>query len=172
LAAFIIVFSIFITSLSATVFKPTSIEKLSVQAKVIVRAEVLSVQSLWTDDPKQIYTEIQLRIIETYKGKSPETIVIRQLGGIVGEDALIVHGNAQFTPGEETLLFLTYQKGQYKTASLGLGKFSIIMENGQEVVENPVVSNRTLFIEKSPSLSQSHPKFLLDSVKLEIQKTR
>ncbi|HSE97088.1 MAG TPA: putative Ig domain-containing protein, partial [Blastocatellia bacterium] len=101
-----------------------------VSARAIVRARVLSVGSALDQEKDRIYTYITLRVQEVLKGQITERrIVIKELGGIVGDRAMVVYGNPQFVVGEQVLLYLdTWADGSLRTYQMFLGKFNIITD--------------------------------------------
>jgi hypothetical protein len=108
-----------------------------VGARAIVRGRVLSVGSALDERQDRIYTYITLRVQEVIKGRiTTRRIVIKELGGIVGDRAMVVYGNPQFTVGERVLLYLdTWADGSLRTYQMFLGKFNIITDTntGQQM---------------------------------------
>ncbi len=82
--------------------------ELTAAAEQIVVGEVLSTRSAWDAAHLNIYTTIDIRVQESWKGAPPNDgiLTIRQLGGSVGEIEMTVYGMARFTAGERSLLFL------------------------------------------------------------------
>lgn len=85
-----------------------------------------------------IYTDIIIKIDQQIKNKStPATVIIRTLGGKVGEDAQIEEDDAKFEIGERVLLFLTKEDPftdnsmgtHYRVTGWKFGKFSITKDN-------------------------------------------
>ncbi|MGH7598158.1 MAG: hypothetical protein ACREOI_17535, partial [bacterium] len=77
------------------------------KAEVIAVAEVVSMSSNWDDDGHEIYTYITLRVVEKIKGNvEGNEIVLRHLGGIVGNVESRVSGMPQFIRHEKVLVFL------------------------------------------------------------------
>ncbi len=76
------------------------------RSDIIVRATVVSVESSWSDDKTVILTTTRLRVSGTLKGRESGELVLRQLGGQVGDDAIVVPGDARLAVGEEVVLFL------------------------------------------------------------------
>jgi len=75
-----------------------------------------------------IYTYVTIEVDEVLKGWIPERrIVLKQLGGQVGEMGLAIGGQATFSAGEEVLLFLETRPrdGSLYTTALWEGRWSI-----------------------------------------------
>jgi hypothetical protein len=58
------------------------------------------------DDLDRIVTDSTIRVEETLHGPASETVVVRHIGGVVGEVGLSVAGESAYTDGARTLLFL------------------------------------------------------------------
>jgi hypothetical protein len=74
---------------------------------VIVVAEVESISSNWDNEGREIFTYITLRVTERIKGDiTGDQIVLRHLGGVVGNVESRVSGMPQFARHEKVLVFL------------------------------------------------------------------
>lgn len=84
-----------------------------------------------------IYTDVIIKVDRNVKGSTPATLVIRTLGGQVGDDSNFVEDEAKFELGENVLLFLTKEDPftdnsagtHYRITSWKHGKFSITKDN-------------------------------------------
>ncbi|MPZ78108.1 MAG: hypothetical protein GEU77_16480 [Deltaproteobacteria bacterium] len=107
--------------------KPLSIAELTKRSDVIALGKVISTSSDWDSGKTAIYTKIVLQVEQGFKGTGAgKEIMLRQLGGQVGDIVSEVAGTAVFKTGEKVVVFLFRNKKQ----SLGLvgsfqGKFSI-----------------------------------------------
>jgi uncharacterized membrane protein len=123
--------------LATTVIIPSD-DSMIVGARAIVRAKVLSVQSSFDDSKKRIFTYVTLRVQEVLKGQITERrIVLKQLGGQVGDSEYVVFGSPKFERGEKVLLYLdTWADGSLRVHQMFLGKFNIVKDpdTGQETV--------------------------------------
>src|SRR6476660_6746444 len=87
----------------ATSMIPLDMKGLVARADRVVLATVMSEESHWTPNHDAIYTDSVVRVERVYKGKAPETLVVRREGGSVDGIGMRVHGAAQLAPGEEAL---------------------------------------------------------------------
>jgi hypothetical protein len=112
--------------LGAVSFEPQPIESLAKQADVVLQGTVLS-KTCQRDAAGRIYTRIELRVSDVWKGAVPGTpFVIVHGGGIVGEHESVTTGQVQFDLGEEVVVFLAYnQRGEGVTVGLMQGKFRV-----------------------------------------------
>lgn len=109
----------------ASVVVAQSIEELTQAAPLVVRGRVGQVQASWDEGERRIWTRAELSVLETVKGAAPQTILVRQPGGEVGDKGQRVEGVAKFTPGEEAVFFLETvpdEAGVYTVYALGAGK--------------------------------------------------
>jgi len=139
-------------SIRATIVVPYTLAQRTQKAGVIVVARVESKHSAWDEEGREIHTYITLRVLEKIKGEVPgDRIVLRQLGGIVGNIESHVSGMPQFEPKEKVLVFL----GRFRTAPyFGVidwleGKKTVRRDTtGREVVRVGMKGEKTVTIEE------------------------
>jgi hypothetical protein len=120
-----IIVSIASTAL-ATQIVYQSPQQLGEHSALVVRGKVVSVESYWNADHSKIFTRTRVGVDETYKGADQPTVDIVQLGGVVDNVRVTVHGALQWVPGEEVLLFVERQdSGGYRVSGFSQGKFHI-----------------------------------------------
>ncbi|MDP3235305.1 MAG: hypothetical protein Q8S33_04550 [Myxococcales bacterium] len=78
-------------------------------------------------DPRRIKTHTQLQVRENVRGTGPSSVTLVQLGGTLGQQSVIIPGDAEFTIGERALVFLhcTLPERCYLVA-MGEGKLPIV----------------------------------------------
>ncbi len=105
-------------------------DDLIIGARVIVKGKILSIESSFDEQQGRIFTYIRLKVQEVLKGQITERkIVIKELGGQVGDRFSVVYGNPQFAIGEQVLVYLdTWKDGSLRTHQMFLGKFSIVKD--------------------------------------------
>lgn len=89
----------------ATVVVPLTREQLVDWSDTVVRATVLSQQSLWNAQHTQIVTHSVLAVREYLKGSGPATLTLVTMGGIVGNLESRVDGEARFRAGQDIVVF-------------------------------------------------------------------
>lgn len=110
----------------ATQFEYRSPRQLGEQATLVVRGRVQSVESYWNAKHTKIFTRTRIAVDETYKGDHEPTVDVIQLGGVVGNVRVTVHGALGWKVGEEVLLFAEpYDPGTYRVSGFSQGKFEI-----------------------------------------------
>ncbi|HLG15278.1 MAG TPA: putative Ig domain-containing protein [Blastocatellia bacterium] len=153
-------------AVSATIVVIPSDDDMIISARAIVRGKVLSLGSSYDEQQDRIYTYIQIRVQEVLKGQiSERTIVLKELGGTVGDRTTIIYGNPRFTPGEKVLLYLdTWADGSLRTHQMFLGKFDIVKDaaTGEQMVVRSSPDDNTTVLQR-----QSHPGHPVEGVSTE-----
>jgi hypothetical protein len=111
-------------STAATTIERMSLEKMSQTAPVIVRARCIENSTGW--DAGEIWTFTSMQVEEIWKGSAPARILVRLLGGRVGDITSSVSGIPRFRAGEEVVLFLEPTvRGDFSVVSWQQGTFRV-----------------------------------------------
>ena len=111
---------------SATQVIHKSVQQLGSESVAVVRGQVTDIHSFWNDSHTKIFTEVTVAVAETYKGAAAPTVRVLQLGGVVDNVKVTVHGALQWRLDEEVLMFLEpYRQGAYHVSGFSQGKFQI-----------------------------------------------
>jgi len=103
--SFVIAFALLLSPLAqSTTLAPLSLAQLTSSAANVVHAECTGNQAMWRDG--EIWTVTSFRVLENWKGKSPQEIQVWMIGGRAGPVTSYVPGAPRFRIGEETVLFL------------------------------------------------------------------
>jgi hypothetical protein len=137
----------------ATTVQKLTLQELTKKSESIVMARVDDAVSSWDAAHKEIYTYFTLSVLQPVKGsKGATTIMLRQIGGTVGNIASVVPGMPSFRKGEEVVVFLTQKDAAGYPWVMGLqqGKYSVMTaKNGVKMVRNDLAG--TEFLTKSGS---------------------
>lgn len=116
----------------------SSAEKLTADSDLIVSGRVISVEYAWEDETRRaINTLLTVEVEQYLKGRGNATVVVRQLGGRIGNFGDEIPGVPQFQAGEEVVLFLVSHRGDYWIHSMALGAFRVFSdETGEKLVYN------------------------------------
>ena len=137
---------------SATIVVPQTVEELARSSSAVVRAKVLQRQSAWDDAHRRIHTHTELEVLETVHstGAVPKSLLVRTMGGEVGDIGMRVSGVARFEVGEEVLVFLgpdPLDAGEFQVIGMSQGKYKIDRSGGAPVavasVEGLAFARRT-----------------------------
>jgi hypothetical protein len=122
----------------ATQVEALSMRQLVEGADHIVVGTVIAREAHW-DDLDRIVTDSTIRVEDTLLGAPSETLVVRHIGGVVGELGLTVAGEAAYPDGARMLLFLrTYHSGDagdvMRPVGMSQGEMPIVAGASGEVV--------------------------------------
>lgn len=112
----------------ATIIVPRTLEEMSREAATVVRAKVVARQSAWDADHRRIHTFTELQVLQAVTGRPDATIVVRTMGGEVGDIGMRVAGVARFEVGEEVVVFLRadpVDAGHFQVIGMSQGKFTV-----------------------------------------------
>ncbi len=93
-----------------------------------MRGRVVAATAAWDADASAIYTYVTIAVARAWGlAGAPATVVLKQLGGVVGREALVVGGQAHFTVGEDVMVFLDVRPRDRTLAVAGLahGKWTL-----------------------------------------------
>jgi hypothetical protein len=125
----------------ATQVEAMSLRELVAEADLVVVGTVVSNDAHY-DDLERIVTDATIRIEDTLHGARTETIVVRRLGGVVGDIGLSIAGESAHPVGSRELLFLRaltptdLPEGSvvYRPLGMSQGVMPMLDANGIEVV--------------------------------------
>jgi len=102
---------------------PTMVE----EADVICLGTVVALESRWDEAHGLIYSLATVEVGQILKGDEVSNkLVVRYLGGTVGDVGMSVPGAPTFQAGEDVLLFLAPEEdGSYSVAGMSQGKYTI-----------------------------------------------
>lgn len=103
-------------------------QQLALSSAAAARGRVVSVRSGWDAEVGAIYTLVALDVARSWGlPGDPARVELKQLGGVVGGTALVIGGQACFTPGEDVLVFLDVRPRDrtLSVAGFDAGKWSI-----------------------------------------------
>lgn len=119
------------TARATTVVVPSDAELFSA-SRAVVEGTVREIRSRKIDGGRQIVTYVTLDVSRVYAGDvTAGTLVLRELGGEVGDAFSIVHGSASYAVGERVIVFVdTDDAGVARTWGMFLGKYAIRERDG------------------------------------------
>ena len=119
--------SLAMTSTTYGLMIPQTVQDLSDNSSNIIRGKVLSKISMWNDSHDFIYTRVTFQVFENYVAqiKVNNSIEIWIPGGTVNDTTLYVEHSAEFTVGEEVVVFLTEDEIGYGVTSREQGKYTV-----------------------------------------------
>lgn len=117
---------------SATTVNPPEFPDLVNQSDFIVRAVVKSVTSDFSSPgSRKIVTHVELEVKEVIAGRPPQPLVLRVLGGKVGDREMVIEGAPRFEAGEESIYFVQGNGRQiYPLVAMMHGSYPVKREAG------------------------------------------
>ncbi len=125
---------------NATIVVPLSLEDLTVRSRAVVRATVRQHQSAWDEDHKRIYSYTELSVTEVISGEAPETLLVRTLGGEVGDIGMKVSGTPRFVLDQEVVVFLrrdSMDPDDFTVVGMSQGLYRIERDSAGRVMAVP-----------------------------------
>ncbi|MDB4976455.1 MAG: hypothetical protein JWN48_4796 [Myxococcaceae bacterium] len=127
-----------VLSARASMVEAVDLDTLVRQADDVVLARVIK---QWTqyDDKRRIVTDFQMQVERVEKGSAlpGSAIVVRRLGGIIGDRGMRISGEPSFTEGEVVLVFGTRGKNTYlRPVGMGQGTLRVFEQDGERWVRS------------------------------------
>jgi hypothetical protein len=117
----------------ATLARALAVEELVGRSRHVVVAEPLDAYSVWEQvgQRKHIVTYTRVRALELLAGSDPrqDELLVRTLGGVVGELGELVHGEARLTPGARGVLFVTPSRQALAVTAMAQGHYPLLNDN-------------------------------------------
>lgn len=135
LAAYLALVSVAVPIWATTVIPPQFSELVN-ESDYIVRASVKSVTSEWrvSKGQRQIFTKVELEVLEVINGTPPQPLVLQMLGGRVGDEEMIIGGAPRFQVGQEDILFIRGNGRQFYPLTAAMhGRYPIQHDKGGRV---------------------------------------
>ncbi|MGQ0735104.1 MAG: hypothetical protein ACT4QD_15815, partial [Acidobacteriota bacterium] len=109
------------------------------------------------------YTYVTVQPLESFKGLAPASgpIVVKQLGGILADRGVYVPGQAQFTQGENVLLFLGVRARDRSLFTLGLWQ-------GKWTIESDAASGQQIAVQREPTSRAVRARASLASMRADL----
>ncbi len=164
----LVILTLTASSSFATLSFSLSTAEMTKDADEIVVGQVTNIESTWEDGGKKIYSYVEVEVSESLKGVEAQKVLIRQLGGEVGEIGQRVEGLSTFDSGEEILVFLKENSaGELEVVGMSQGKYQVLTDraSGTRTVQRD--THGLCFVQKDGSILRSHQASQSDEVNLE-----
>jgi len=116
----------------ATLIRTFTLQGLYAEADCVVVGEVARSGSFWNEAHDTIYTDHFVDVERTVKGTADGEMVLRQMGGRVGDVELSIAGNARLEEGERVLLVMRGNKDFFTLVGMNQGKWSVRTLEGKD----------------------------------------
>ena len=130
----------------ATTLVKMDFAELARDANHVVVGTVTGVEGEWDSGFKFIHSNVTLSVERSFRGHTPDTLVVRTPGGQIGAEGQVAHGAATFEVGERVLVFLTtWEDGTSKVLGYVQGKSRVSWdEQGRPRLKGGSVDGRLL----------------------------
>jgi hypothetical protein len=120
----------------ASVSRALRLEELVARSEHVLLGEPLAADCMWEQigSRKHIVTYTRLRVVELFAGADPrqDELMVRTLGGRVGELGELVHGEANLQIGERSVLFVTHANAPLAVTGMAQGHYPLWRDAGRE----------------------------------------
>jgi hypothetical protein len=110
---------------TASIVRALELPDMVQQADHIAVVDVISQRSDWDAKHERIFSTVELKVVERWKGQSEtaeDHLTIIQPGGTVGDLTMTVTGLSAFSPGERAVVFLRGAAHNARVLGLSQGK--------------------------------------------------
>ena len=116
----------------------TTVEELTQESNLIIHGTVQEVECRWENRAQgTINTFITVNVFDYLKGTDDSRVVVKQLGGQIGDWGDVISGTPVLRKGDEVILFLVENEESYEIHSIALGLFRVYSkELGEKMVIN------------------------------------
>lgn len=119
----ILVFNSFISALT---LEKATVEELTQESTLIIHGTIDQVNCQWENrEQGNINTFITVNVLAYVKGINESKVVVKQMGGQIGEWGDVISGTPVLQEGDEVILFLVKNKDSYEIHSIALGVFRV-----------------------------------------------
>lgn len=117
---------------SASLSRAVGLEVLVSRSRHVLVAEALDAESVWerVGDRRRIVTYTRLGVHEVLGGQAPPDpeLLVRTLGGRVGDLAELVHGEAVLSLGGRGVLFTMPSRGALAVTAMAQGHYPLVRD--------------------------------------------
>jgi hypothetical protein len=120
-----------IEGMGTTMFA-VGLKDLTLTAGKIVQTKVTGIVTQWTSDSTQIVSYIRMNIVDDMiSNEEDNEIIVKQPGGKMGAQTMMVEGTTTYKVGDENIVFLRpdyVNNAAYQTIGLYQGKYRIFTD--------------------------------------------
>jgi hypothetical protein len=122
--------------LSASQFVQLPFDTVARETGVVVRGTLGPVTSAWDDQHQVIFSYAPITVSRYFAGQGPEVLMVREIGGTVGDYTQEAIGFPALREGQEVVLLLSkWEDGaDWRIHAYNQGKFRIGFQQGTEVL--------------------------------------
>jgi hypothetical protein len=145
---------------AASIVQALELPDLVQKADHIAVVDVVSLRSEWDAKHEQIFSTVDLKVVERWKGPGQPAeghLTVIQPGGTVGDLTMTVTGLTSFTPGERAVVFLRGNADNARLLGLSQGKRPMQFDNGAGTWLIKQAPHRDLTLVKGKAKGENTP---------------
>lgn len=133
----------------ASVARAVPLQDLLARSRHVVLSEPLDAYSVWEQvaERRHIVTYTRLRALELLAGKSPdqEELLVRTLGGRIGDLGELVHGEAVLTLGARSVVFMMPSQATLSVTAMAQGHYPLARDRAgaERLLRSPAATGLT-----------------------------
>lgn len=133
-------------SVASAMVVPMQLSDIVAQSDLIVRGQVVGLESNWTPDRSTIQTDVTLQVLEVVVSRLEvqEEITFRVQGGRIGDEEVRTSVDPVFEEGDEGIYFLQFDADVRHPTLVGRSQGYLPIEDGTVMVEGEAISVDTL----------------------------
>lgn len=114
----------------ATLMRGLSLEQLARSSELILLGTALEANAHWETlgGRRRIVTDTRVRVDDVDKGAPASEVMVRTLGGTIGDVAALVFGEATLNLEERAVLFLAEQGGVQRVTGMAQGHYPLHLD--------------------------------------------
>ena len=151
--------------IAMTVANATTMQSLSLTQKTqrsdrVVVASVERIQYEKHPTLHRIYTLTTLKVLDSLKGDAKPNmhLIVRQIGGTLGEWTQHIAGDAKFVQGEEVLVFLRHDPKDDLHFVVGISQGKVSVDIGSDTVKGHAYTHGVNAHAHHPTVQIKHPE--------------
>ena len=129
-------------ALASAMVVPLSLSDLVAQSDLIVRGQVVGLESSWTPDRSTIQTDVTLQVLDVVVSRVDvqEEVTFRAEGGRIGEQEVRTSVDPVIKEGDEGIFFLHFATDEPRPTLVGRSQGYLPIDNGMVIVEGETKS--------------------------------
>jgi len=132
-----------VPALASASLRGVSDDVLARSSAAAVQGRVVATSAHWDDQAGTIYTFVTIDVVKSWGlAAMPARVVVKQLGGIIGDTAFVVGGQARFTTGEDVLVFLDVRPRDRTLSVAGLEQGKWLLTGAPDAATSAVRETR------------------------------
>jgi hypothetical protein len=160
--------------LQASVARAVPLEALTGRSKHVIVGEPLDTYAVWEriGGRKHIVTYTRVRAHEVLAGQDPEAeeLLLRTLGGTVGELGELVHGEAALRVGQRSVVFTMPSQGALAVTAMAQGHYPLRRDGAgvERLLRSPhaseLIDEPRAAVKRLPGLQIAETRHLLEQL--------